>query len=73
VREAEESPLLESAAMERLVKAKQAGKMFSGCRGDLRIEDHTLESHCRENLKPNCNWKSTDVSEEHVSIFMVEE
>jgi hypothetical protein len=33
--EAEESPLLEAAAKERLMKTQQAGKMLSGCYGDL--------------------------------------
>jgi hypothetical protein len=30
-REAEESPLLEAVARERLVKTQQAGKRLSGC------------------------------------------
>jgi hypothetical protein len=33
--EAEESPLLEAAARERLMKIQQAGKRFSRCCGDL--------------------------------------
>jgi hypothetical protein len=33
--EAEESPLLEAVARERLVETHQAGKMLSGCCGDL--------------------------------------
>jgi hypothetical protein len=34
-REAEESPVLEAVARERLVKTQQAGKRLSGCYGDL--------------------------------------
>jgi hypothetical protein len=34
-REAEESPLLEAVARERLLKVQQAGKKLSGCYGDL--------------------------------------
>jgi hypothetical protein len=34
-REAEESPLLEAVARERLVKRQQAGKRLSACAGDL--------------------------------------
>jgi hypothetical protein len=33
--EAEESPLLEAVARERLLKITQAGKILSGCCGDL--------------------------------------
>jgi hypothetical protein len=33
--EAEESPLLEAVAKEQLLKTQQAGKMLSGCCGDL--------------------------------------
>jgi hypothetical protein len=36
-RKAEESPLLEAIARERLMKRQQAGKRFSGCCGDLWI------------------------------------
>jgi hypothetical protein len=36
-REAEESPLLEAVAKERLMKTQQAGKRLSGCCGDLWI------------------------------------
>jgi hypothetical protein len=35
-REAEESPLLEAVARERLMKTKQARKRFSECCGDLQ-------------------------------------
>jgi hypothetical protein len=35
--EAEEFPLLEAVARERLVKTEQAGKGLSGCYGDLWI------------------------------------
>jgi hypothetical protein len=34
-REAEESPLLEATAKQRLMKKQQAGKRLSGCCGDL--------------------------------------
>jgi hypothetical protein len=34
-REAEEFPLLEVVARERLVKTQQVGKRLSGCCGDL--------------------------------------
>jgi hypothetical protein len=33
--EAEEFPLLEAVARERLMKTQQAGKRLSGCCGDL--------------------------------------
>jgi hypothetical protein len=35
-REAEESPLLEAVARERLLKTQQAGNRLSGCCGDLK-------------------------------------
>jgi hypothetical protein len=35
VREAEEFPLLEAVASERLMKIQQAEERLSGCRGDL--------------------------------------
>jgi hypothetical protein len=35
VRKAEESPLRETVARERLMKTQQAGKGLSGCCGDL--------------------------------------
>jgi hypothetical protein len=35
VRDAEESPLLEAVAMERLLKTQQADKSISMCCGDL--------------------------------------
>jgi hypothetical protein len=34
--EAEESPLIEVVARERLIKTRQSGKRLSGCCGDLQ-------------------------------------
>jgi hypothetical protein len=77
-REAEESPLLEAVARERLVKTQQAGRRLSGCCGDLwivGIGDGSViacsTKSCKWSLNPFTNSSPVYSHSYYLTIFFL--